>query len=145
MSALIFWNLYTEARTLAQRIEDARDQADAREDDWTELTEARAELERAAENGDTAPAELIEDLNRDIRAARAAWELADEKLQALVCERAALSLRLDAVKVKRAPEEERRLTGYEYDRIQEREDREAARAAAMQRVPVSPWWLTVEV
>lgn len=142
-SALAFFDLYTTARTLAQKIDDARDIEAARLEDLEELANAQQYLEDLNESAeDSIPAEEMQMLAEDIATARHAWSLANDRLQILISEREELSARLEAVRARRTPD---RLSGFEYDQIQEREDREYAAAQAMQREPVPAWWLTVSV
>lgn len=133
------------ALDLAQAIDDARDLRDAREDDWEELCAARAYLENlnlTAE--DSIPQEEIDALTAEIRTARAAAEAADEKLQALVDQKAAMQRRMSA-----AAERASRWSGRDYDREAEREDAAAVLFRRM-TAPTAPpaadaWWQTIEV
>ena len=142
-SALAFFNLYTTARTLAQKIDDARDVETARLEDLEELAQQHEYLENLNESAeDSIPVEEMQMLAEDIATARHAWSLANDRLQILISEREELSARLEAVRARRTPD---RLSGFEYDQIQEREDREYAAAQAMQREPLVPWWDTISV
>lgn len=133
------------ALDLAAAIEDARDARDAREGDWEESCAARAYLEHLNETAqDSIPVEEIEAITADIRAARAAAEAADEKLQALVDAKAAMQRRASA-----AAEKASRWSGRDYDRECEREDF-AHRIFRRMTAPSSPspinaWWDTIEV
>ena len=142
-SALAFFNLYTTARTLAQKIDDARDVETARLEDLEELAQQHEYLENLNESAeDSIPVEEMQMLAEDIATARHAWSLANDRLQILISEREELSARLEAVRLRHTPD---RLSSFEYDQQQEREDREYAAAQAMQHEPVTPWWLTVSV
>lgn len=142
-SALAFFNLYTTARTLAQKIDDARDVETARLEDLEELANAQQYLEDLNESAeDSIPVEEMAQLAEDIATAHHAWTLANDHLQTLIGEREELSARLEAVRTRRTPD---RLSGFEYDQQQEREDREYAAAQAMQREPLTPWWDTISV